>query len=639
MYENLFQPIKIGQVELKNRLIVPPMVVNYCTPDGMVTERFIRYHEARAKGGWGLITVEQSVVCVEGKGHPGQPGLWSDDHIEGLSRLTERVHAAGAKISIQINHAGRAASSYITGSQPVGPSPIKGISSLETPRELSVAEIQEIVRQYGEAARRAKAAGFDMITEHAHAGYLIASFLSSTSNKRTDEYGGTLANRARLALEILKDMRAQVGSEFPILYRFSAEEYVEGGLTIRDTAALARLMEDAGVDMMDVSVANDAPPYTVQPAALPHGFAAELSREIKKVVSVPVAVAGRINDPLVAESILASGDADLISMGRASIADPEFPNKVREGRLDDINYCVACLQGCVKSAASYSPVSCLVNPVTGREEEFTVEPAAQRKKILIAGGGVAGMEAAIVAAQRGHDVHLYEQSDRLGGQWLLAAVPPTKTELNYFTIWQKNQLKKLDVKISYNALVDRNLVLQEQPDTVIIATGAKPIVPRIKGADNPNVVLAFDVLAGKEDVGNRVAVIGGGLVGTETADHLALHGKQVVLMDMQDAIAKDGFVFNNHYLLESIDKHHVEVITSAKVLEITPDAVIYEKGGEPLRVEQLDTIILALGAVPVDTLSQEFKDMGIDVMVVGDSAVVKQAIDAIKDGFEAGLAV
>jgi len=640
MYEKLFQPIKIGSVEVKNRLIVPPMVVNYCTPEGEVTERFISYHEARAKGGWGLITVEQSVVCKEGKGHPGQPVIWSDDYIDGLSKLTERVHAAGAKMSIQINHAGRSATSFITGSQPVGPSPIKDIVNPETPRELSIAEIQEIVEQFGQAAYRAKMAGFDMITEHAHAGYLIASFLSPTGNKRTDEYGGCLNNRARLALEVLREMRAQVGSDFPIIYRFSAEEYVEGGLTIRDTASLARLMEHAGVNMLDVSVGNATPPYTVQPSPVSHGFASDFSRQIKNVVSLPVSVAGRINDPLIAESILVAGDADLISMGRASIADPDLPNKVKEGRLGDINYCVACLQGCLKNgAAALSDVSCLVNPLTGREKDFLPAPAEASKRIMVVGGGVAGMEAAIVAAGRGHDVHLYEQSDRVGGQWLLAAVPPAKTELGTFTVWQKNQLARLGVKVEVNTQVTKEIVEREKPDTIIIATGAKPVTPNITGAKGPNVVQAFDVLAGKAEVGDRVAVIGGGLVGSETADHLAVHGKQVVIFEMLDQIAKEGFGFNNYYLLESLNKHHVEMITSAKVLEITPEAVVYEKDGTQQTVTGLDNVILAIGAVSVNTLSQELQDMGVNIIVVGDAKQSRQALEAVKEGYEAGLTV
>jgi len=399
-------------------------------------------------------------------------------------------------------------------------------------------------------------------------------------------------------------------------------------------------MEHAGVNMLDVSVGNATPPYTVQPSPVSHGFASDFSRQIKNVVSVPVSVAGRINDPLIAESILVAGDADLISMGRASIADPDLPNKVKEGRLDDINYCVACLQGCLKNgAAALSDVSCLVNPLTGREKDFLPAPAEASKRIMVVGGGVAGMEAAIVAAGRGHDVHLYEQSDRLGGQWLLAAVPPAKTELGTFTVWQKNQLARLGVKVEVNTQVTKEIVEREKPDTIIIATGAKPVTPNITGAKGPNVVQAFDVLAGKAEVGDRVAVIGGGLVGSETADHLAVHGKQVVIFEMLDQIAKEGFGFNNYYLLESLNKHHVEMITSAKVLEITPEAVVYEKDGTQQTVTGLDNVILAIGAVSVNTLCQELQDMGVNIIVVGDAKQSRQALEAVKEGYEAGLTV
>lgn len=640
MFKKIFEPIKIGNVELKNRLIIPPMVTNFCSEDSMVTERFIRYHEARAQSGWGLITVEQTVISKSGKGHPCQPGLWEDEQIAGLQKLTERIHEAGGKVSVQINHAGRSTRSSITGCQLVAPSALKDPVLPESPRELTIEEIHEIIEQFGEAALRAKKAGFDMITEHAHARYLIANFLSPISNKRTDEYGGSLFNRARFAVEVLKSMKEKAGRDFPIIYRFSADELIEGGLSASDTIAIAQLIEKAGADALDVSVGNAfTSRYITQPSMVPHAFVADIARQFKDAVSIPVAVAGRINDPLIAESLLATGKADLISMGRASLADPEFPQKVKEGRLDDILYCVGCLQGCVGSVRKYKDISCLVNPLTGREEAYSVKKTENRKKIIVAGGGPAGMEAAIVAARRGHTVSLYEKSGKLGGQWLLAAVPPAKTECNTLTIWQKKQLADLNVQIYLNTEATPELIEKEKPDAVIVATGAEPIVPRIEGVDNENVVQAFNVLGSKADVGNKVAVIGGGLVGAETAHHLALHGKKVILIEMLDQIAKDGEPSANYFLLKSLEQNNVDIVTSAKVIKIDAKSLSYERDNKTCQIDNIDNFILAIGAKSVNTLYDKLRDKVKTLIVIGDAKQARKAIDAVQEGYYAGMTV
>lgn len=640
MFENLFKSIKIRSLELSNRLIVPPMVTNYCRQDGTVTERFIKYHEARAAGGWGLITIEQTVISEAGKGHPCQPGLWSDEHLSGFLELTTRVHAAGGKISVQINHAGRSTRSAISGGPVVAPSALKDPLLPETPRELTVEEIHEIIEQFGVAALRAKNAGFDMITEHAHARYLIANFLSPLSNKRTDEYGGSLINRARFAMEILKKMREKVGPDFPIIYRFSADELMEGGLSIADTIAVSRLAEQAGADLLDVSVGNAfTARYITQPSAVPHAFIADMAQEFKKAVSIPVAVAGRINDPLIADSLLVTEKADLISMGRASLADPEFPNKVKNGRVDEIIYCIGCLQGCIGNVRNYSDLSCLVNPMTGREEAYAIKKAPIKKKVIVAGGGLTGMEAAVVAARRGHQVQLYEKNPKLGGQWLLAAISPDKTEYNTLTFWLKKELANLGVQIFSGTEATSELIEKENPDALIVATGAEPVFFRIKGADRENVLQAFDVLGGTVDVGKKVAIIGGGLVGAETAYHLALHGKQVVLLEMQYAIAKDGQPSANYFLLKSLERNKVQIVTSANVIEIKPRAVIYEKNSEEYEIENIDNIILAIGSSSVDKLSKKLKGKVGEIIIAGDAKKARNAYEAVQEGFLAGFTV
>jgi len=640
MLERLFEPLWIGGLEIKNRLIVPPMVTNFCTEDGLATDRFINYHEARARGGWGLITIEQSAVSKAGKGHPNQPGLWLEEQVESLRRLTGRVHAAGGKIGVQINHAGRSSSTSFTGEPLVSPSALRDPIRSEVPRELTIAEIEEIIHQFGTAAANAKRAGFDSITEHAHARYLIPSFLSPISNKRTDRYGGSVRNRARFAIEVLQCMRESVGPDFPLIYRFSAEEFIDGGLSLGDTLTYARMLEEAGADMLDVSVGNGFSPwYITQPAVVPHAVIADMAEQFKKAVKIPVAVAGRINDPFIADTVLSLGKADLISMGRASIADPEFPNKVRDGKFDDIIYCVGCLQGCIESIRTFVPFKCLVNPVTGREKEYEITEAPMKKRVLIAGGGVSGMEAAIAAAGRGHQVTLCEQAQQLGGQWLLAAIPPGKTEYGSLVAWQKEKMKQLGVDVRLGTKVTGKLIKQIQPDAVVVAVGSKPIRPKIPGADRKTVIQANDVLASKAVPGKRVAVVGGGLVGAETALHLATLGTKVYLIEMSETIAKDGCPTANHFLYEELEKYGVASIVSATVSEIGDSAVFYTKDEETFCLKGLDNVVLAIGSRPDTELEQELKGFRGKVLVVGDALRAGKALEGICEGYEAGLTV
>lgn len=640
MLEKLFEPMRIGSLEIQNRMIVPPMVTNFCTKDGLATERFIKYHEARARGGWGLITIEQAAVSKAGKGHPNQPGLWSEEQVESLRRLTACVHAAGGKIGVQINHAGRSSATSFTGEPLVSPSALRDPIRSEVPRELTIAEIEEIIHQFGVAAANAKRAGFDSITEHAHARYLIPSFLSPSSNKRTDRYGGSVRNRARFAIEVLQCMRENVGPDFPLIYRFSAEEFIEGGLSLGDTLTYARMLEEAGADMLDVSAGNGFSPwYITQPAVVPHAVIADMAGQFKKAVKIPVAVAGRINDPFIADTVLSLGKADLISMGRASIADPELPNKVRAGKFDDIIYCVGCLQGCIESIRTFAPFKCLVNPVTGREKEYAVTGAPVKKRVLIAGGGIAGMEAAIVAASRGHQVILCEQAQKLGGQWLLAAIPPGKTEYGSLVVWQRQKMEQLGVDVRLGTKVTGGLVKQLQPDAVIVAVGSKPLKPKIPGTDRKNVVQVNDVLASKMVPGKRVAIIGGGLVGSESALHLATLGTKVYLIEMAEAIAKDGCPTANHFLYEELEKYGVESITSAAVLEIGDSTVSYAKDGEISCLRGIDNVILAIGSQADTTLEQELVGFQGEVRVIGDALCAGKALEAVCGGYEAGLTV
>ena len=640
MLKNLFSPMRIGKMEVSNRLVVPAMVMNFCNNDGTATEKYIAYHEAKAKGGWGLIITEDYAVDPRGKGFAGIPGLWNDDQIEGHSKLPERVHKYGSKIVAQIYHAGRQTNHFVIGAQPVAPSAIPCPANQEIPHELTKDEIRNIVEEFGDCALRAKKAGFDGVEVHGAHGYLIAQFMSPYSNKRTDEYGGSLLNRMRFPQEIISNIRAKAGNDFPILFRISGDEFVHGGRTIEDTKAIAVLLEQAGVNAIHVSAGvYGSMQFIIPPAAVRHGWIADFAAEVKKVVSIPVITVGRINDPMMAETIIASGKADFVAIGRGSLADPELPNKAAAGKFDEINYCIGCLQGCVGNLFRGNPGGCLVNPVTGRESEFILKPVDKKKKVFVAGGGPAGMEAARVAAQRGHEVHLYEKSDKLGGQYLIGAIPPNKGEVDMFLAWQQNQLKKYNVNVHFNTELTVQIVEKGAPDAVIVATGGEPIVPDIPGKDKPNVVDANDVLLGNVNVGHRVIVIGGGMVGSETADHLANHGKEVTIVEMLPEIAKDEEAAVRYFLMKDLQDNGVKIYVNATVKKILDDGVISEIDGAEIKIGPADTIVMAIGAKSVNSLTKQLEGKVPQVLTVGDALKVRKALEAVEEGYRAGLAV
>jgi NADPH-dependent 2,4-dienoyl-CoA reductase/sulfur reductase-like enzyme len=496
------------------------------------------------------------------------------------------------------------------------------------------------VEEFGDCALRAKKAGFDGVEVHGAHGYLIAQFMSPYSNKRTDEYGGSLLNRMRLPLEIISNIRAKAGNDFPILFRISGDEFVPGGRTIEDTKAIAVLLEQAGVNAIHVSAGvYGSMQFIIPPAAVRHGWIADFAAEVKKVVSIPVITVGRINDPMMAETIIASGKADFVAIGRGSLADPELPNKAAAGKFDDINYCIGCLQGCVGNLFRGNPGGCLVNPVTGRESEFILKPVDKKKKVFVAGGGPAGMEAARVAAQRGHEVHLYEKSDKLGGQYLIGAIPPNKGEVDMFLAWQQNQLKKYNVNVHFNTELTVQIVEKGAPDAVIVATGGEPIVPDIPGKDKPNVVDANDVLLGNVNVGHRVIVIGGGMVGSETADHLANHGKEVTIVEMLPEIAKDEEAAVRYFLMKDLQDNGVKIYVNAPVKKILDDGVISEIDGAEIKIGPADTIVMAIGAKSVNSLTKQLEGKVPQVLTVGDALKVRKALEAVEEGYRAGLAV
>jgi len=629
----LTSPIKIGKLELKNRMVMAPMVANYAYEDGSVTERLRTYHVERAKGGVGLITVEASYVHPSGKGFRNEVGIYSDRLIPGLRSLADAVHAHGAKISIQLYHGGRQTKSSVTGQPIVAPSPIPDPTEPETPRELTKHEIKELVEAFGAAAARAKAAGFDAVEVHGAHGYLIDEFVSPYSNKRTDEYGGPLENRVRFAVEVVRAVRQAVGPDFPVIYRMSADEKVPGGLTLEDTKKVAQILEGEGVDAVHVSAGVYASAaWIIQPMALPRACLADLAQGIKSAVKVPVIAVGRFNDPEVAEAVLEQGKADLIAFGRQLLADPDMPMKVSQGRAGEIRKCIACCQGCIDELFQDHPITCTVNPRTGFEKEFPLDRAAKPRKVLVIGGGPAGMEAARVAAMRGHTVTLWEKAGNLGGQLSLAAVPPQKGEIATFAEFLTGELARMKVNVATGKAATLDAVRAEGFEAVVVATGAVPATIGVPGAEGRNVAMAWDVLAGKREVGRKVAVIGGGLVGCETAEFLAEKGHEVTIIEMLPNIASDVGPLVGALLLDRLANRGVRTVTGAKVASIGDHDVTVETEGRKSTLTGFDSIVMAVGSKADDTLARELEGSGIDYFVIGDASRPRRITHAVYEG-------
>lgn len=637
MFQEMFKPGKIGNLEIKNRLTVPPMLTEYADEDGNLTERYIRYYEEKAKGGFGLIIAEDNAVEPRGAGFTKLAGLWDDSQIEKHKELTSRVQAHGAKIFVQIYHAGREASQSVIGQQPVAPSAVHDPSIFEVPHELTLEEVVELEDKFVASIVRAQKAGYDGIELHGAHGYLINQFVSPFSNKRTDIYGGNLMNRLRFPLNIINKAYEKVGRNFVITYRISADEFVEGGLTIEDSKIIATILEDAGIKAIHVSGAVYKTGYLPSaPYQAPTALFSDLAKDIKSVVSIPVIAVNKINTPFVAESILKQGKADFVAIGRASIADPEFPKKVMEGRLDDIVPCISCDQGCQGYIGVQKPVSCLVNPRTGREGEYNLEKVANPKKVMIIGGGLAGMQAGVVAATKGHNVEIFEKADRLGGQWLFAAIPPGKEVFNSFVVYLKGQLEKLNVKVNLNTEVTEEVINTFNPDHIILSAGANPITIPFKGIEtNKNVVQVNEILSGKVMPGKNVVIVGGGLVGMETAEHLAVHGSSVTVVEMRETHLEEMAGIPKAFMMKSLEHNKVDTRLGTKLEEIRENSIVVSKNGVSEEIST-DQIILAIGSRPNLTLEEIIKGK-YQYTKAGDITGVADGIISTKEGYEAAL--
>ena len=554
----IFEPGKIGTMELKNRLIVSAMSSHMGNPDGTPNEAVNTYLVRKVQGGWGLVFTEDLGVTQDAGSDPVVGSLWNDSQIPAWSETVRQVHAAGGLIGAQIYHAGRQRSLKAYPTHPVAPSAIKEPAVPYVPRALEVEEIHEIVKAFGECAARAKKCGFDCIEIHGAHGYLLNQFMSSFSNKRTDEYGGCLINRMRFPLEVLAECRKAVGPNYPIFFRFNTCDYVEGGIELPEAVVMAKMLEEAGVDALHCTQGMFASKQTIiGPGFVPVMNFANNAATIKAAVNVPVIAVGRYNDIYFSEAMLRDGKADYIVMARASLADPDLPNKAKAGREDEIIHCIGCNQGCTGETAVGNRVNCIANPHTCRETEYDLTRVEKPKKVFIAGGGVAGLSAMQGAGERGHKIVLFEESNELGGQWLAAMNPPGKTEYASLIMNYRRLLKEYNVEVRMNTALTKEIVEAEKPDAVIVATGSKPMFLPIPGLDNRDYVkTAVEVLRGRCAYGKNVVVAGGGMTGAETAVFLAVQGCNVKIVEMAPEIITDAVAQVKSCLFEHIRKYN-----------------------------------------------------------------------------------
>ena len=635
---NLFSPIKINQLEINNRIVLPPMATNFADADGYVTDAVIAYYVERARGGVGYITVEHTAIRIDGRAFPTMLMINTDDHVKGFRTLVDAVHDENGKIFIQINHAGRQTASQTTGLPIVSASAVRCPLREETPKALTIMEIQELIAAFANAARRVQAAGADGVEIHMAHGYLLNQFLSPIVNKREDEFGGSFENRMKVPLEALRAVRKTVGQDFPISCRISGDEYLDGGLGLADTQKVAQALEKNGADVIHVSACMSSSPFPMIPHYyMEEGTFVHLAAGIKSVVDIPVITVGRIRNPKMAEEIIASGKADLVSMGRALIADPHLPDKARAGKFDEIVPCISCNR-CSSSLVKVGSLRCTVNPEVSRETWLKIDKkVAHPKKVWIIGAGPAGMKAAQVAALRGHFVTLFEKQETLGGRFRLAALPPGKKCLQEFTDYLSLQVEQLNVNIIKGKPFDVNSLQKESPDAVILATGSRTIIPDFcQGAD---VITDDQILNSKVDVAQEVLVLGGGDTGVEIADYLSEQGKTVTIMELREGIGIDMHPAIRSFITQKLAAQGVSILTSTKAVCFKNECLLTESPDGPRELDCFDQIVSSVGTKSNTEMVPLIKEYCQNLYVVGDAKAPRDAMEAVFEAEEAALKI
>jgi 2,4-dienoyl-CoA reductase (NADPH2) len=665
-YKRLFEPIQINSLQVKNRIAYPSLALFY-SYDRKLNDRYYAYFSEIAAGGAGIVTVGPVGVDWIGSGIFAL-SLDNDEAVPSFEKLAGKIRENGASPWVQLFHAGAYSTPILINNEtPIAPSAVYSKYSKTTPREMTREDIRTVQESFCNAAARAREAGFEGVEIIGSAGYLICQFLSPLKNLREDEYGGSFENRTRFPAELITKMRERLGPDFPIGIRMAGNDFVQDSTTDAETPEIAKVYEKSGVDIINVTGGWHESKVPQLPMQLPRTGYSYLARNVKDAVSVPVIASNRITTPDDAEAVLRSNSADMVNLGRVLLADHEWPEKTLEGREKEIRPCVACSQGCTDALFSGRPVYCISNPRTGFELERVVEPAPNPKDVMIVGAGVAGLEAAVTAARRGHRVSLYETSGGIGGQIPIAAAPPHKKELLEYIRYYTAMLDKYDINLFLNTEMDVEKIRQKNPNALIVAQGAEPATPPIEGINDPTVVSSWDVLRDDPPLGREVAVIGGGSVGLETAHYIAAKGtippetlyflfayqaepverlrelmfkgsSNVTVFEMLPKAGGDVGKSTKWVLMGGLDMHGVTVNTGAKVVSVKDGTVTYDHDGTT-REQTFDTVVTAAGSRSKNDLVTALTDAGIEFEAVGDCVNVGKIDNAIHNGFLAAAKI
>jgi len=615
-YESLFKPGKIGTCELRNRIIMPLYPTKYST-DSTVNERMLSFYRERARGGVALIVLD--CPCLDyPSGYKGRNELRMDEpiYIDGLKRLLKVIHDEGARAFMQVNYPSERSVSKDTPHA----KPKKGKWVVSLVDSMTAEDAYTIIVKMAKGAMKAKEIGYDGVEIQASYGDLISQLLSPLTNRRGDEFGGSLKNRSRFLVELIKKIKDMAGDDLPVMVKLCCDEYVEGGITIDESRTIAKIIEEAGADAIVASAGNKItkivtiPCHSAEPGALTH-----LSMAIKEVVDIPVVAIGKINTPELAEEIVSHRKADFVAMARALIADPYLPLKAGDGRRDEIRGCIYCLEDCADSGVPEIGRACSVNPFAGQEDIMKVEISKMRKKVIVVGGGPAGMQASILLKERGHEVILFERADKLGGQFLLADKAPYKAEVRELLRYLNYMLNLTRVEVILNRDVEEEDIIAEAPDVVILATGSRSIMPDLPGIDPSYVYDARRIYEGGVDIGNYVVIIGGGDIGCETADMIATDNRDVTIVEMLPDVLSRMKDLPRKELLNRLNNKGVKILTNARVLSIEKGRVWVEDDKKGQRSLIADSVIAAIGSKPERSLKEKLEGRVPELYIVGDA--------------------
>ncbi len=635
---SLFSPIKVKSLDLVNRAVMPPMGTNLGNPDGTVSEANLAYIKRRARGGAGLIITEIASVHPTGSVTANELGAYDDRFIPGLKKIADAVHAAGSKVALQLHHAGRESLYLLQEGKAIAPSAIRSLVFGLTPREITREEIQGIIAAFGAAARRGMGAGFDAVEVHGAHGYLLTQFLSALSNKRNDEYGGSLINRSRFIIEILREVRKTVGPDFPISLRLSVEECIKDGYTFEDIRPILPNLVQAGADILHASLGTHGSPggITSAPFEYQPGFNVWRAKKLKEAVGLPVIAVGRFTNPSLANEVIARGEADLVAFGRQYLADPDFLIKAREGHAEDIRECIACNQGCIERLMlGEGKIRCALNPETGQEIIYPQGPAAVRRNVWVVGSGPGGLTAAYEAARLGHKVTLFEKEDETGGQLRFASKAPFKDHYGVWASWLTSQAKKIGVIVHTGTEVTEGMISEGNPEVVILATGGEQIKPDIPGIDLSIECNAWQVLEGAVPPGKHAVVIGGGLIGMETADYLCQKGTQVTLVEVLKRSPVLKITSHGYMLHTRLKEAGCRLLFNTVVEKIEESSVTVLIEGREENVSPVDQVIIAAGLKPDDELKEILQATKIRHFIIGDALQPRRIIEATEEGARA----